>query len=88
MSMTSIDKNAPWLSCDHTFRSSSNIGLFRQQHKHWVNQYSGLFCVFNSDGVVLTWKLTKSLAFDIAEQLTSLNDHFVKQGCNLQEFFY
>ena len=50
-----------WLSCDHTFHSAANIGLFREVDGEWIKQYSGLFCVLNSLGEVLTWKLTKDL---------------------------
>ena len=36
-----------WLSCDHTFHSAANIGLFREVDGKWVEQYSGLLGVCN-----------------------------------------
>ena len=37
------------------------IGLFREEDGLWTKQYEGLFCVLNSNGDVLSWKVTKSL---------------------------
>ena len=66
----------------------SNIGLVRLADNHWVKQYSGLLCVLNGDGEVLTWKLTKSLLFASMEDiLCALRDRFKRQGKNLEEFF-
>ena len=64
MTSISLSSGNPWLSCDHTFRSVSNIGTVRQADKHWIKQYNGLFCVLNADGHVLSWKMTKSLSFE------------------------
>ena len=63
-----------WLSCDHTFRSVANVGMVRKADRHWVKQYKGLFCVLNSLGQVVTWELTKSLAFDVVEECMQLLD--------------
>ena len=62
MSQTTLSIDNPWLSLDHTFRSVSNIGLVRLAHRKWVKQYSGLFCILNANGEVLSWKLTKTLS--------------------------
>lgn len=44
--------------------------------------------VLTAEGQVMTWKLTKGLAFDnIADKLTSLQEWFVRHGVVLQEFF-
>lgn len=58
MSQTTLSMCSAWASLDHTFRCVSNIGLIRLADNHW---YSGLLCVLNGDGEVLTWKLTRSL---------------------------
>ena len=43
MITTTVPDDALWLSCDHTFRSVSNIGLYRSQDNKWIPQYKGLF---------------------------------------------
>lgn len=43
----SVPSEESWLSCDHTFKSVANIGVFRSADGKWVEQYSGLFCVLN-----------------------------------------
>ena len=54
----------------------------------WVTQYNGLFCVFNSDGIFLTWKLTKSLAFeDVDNVLIGLQKRLESQGKQIEEFY-
>jgi hypothetical protein len=60
-----------WLSCDHTFKVSANIGFW---HKGvWVKQYDSLFCVLNECGQVVVWQLTKGTSFDkIKTLLTKL----------------
>ena len=63
-----------WLSCDHTFKSAANIGMFRSADGKWVKQYNGLFCVLNCAGEVLTWKFVKDLRFgSIEDQMTNLH---------------
>ena len=57
MSQTTLSSGCSWLSLDHTFKSVSNIGSVRPADKHWDKQYSGLFCVLNADGEVLSWKI-------------------------------
>ena len=77
-----------WLSCDHTFSSVANIGSVRKSDGKWMKQYHGLFCVLNSDGEVLTWKFTRSVAFDdIQQQLSLLNDRFTQAGRIVEEFY-
>ena len=61
LSQTSLCPGQSWLSCDHTFKSVSNIGAVRQADMHWIKQYAGLFCVLNANGEVLSWKMAKSL---------------------------
>jgi hypothetical protein len=72
LSRTSLSIGRPWLSLDHTFKSVSNIGLVRLADKKWIKQYSGLFCILNADGEVLSWKLTKKLSFEHMNLLWSM----------------
>ena len=55
--MSKLTTNAGWLSCDHTFAVTNNIGYERSQDKQWIKQFENLFCVLNEKGQVLTWKL-------------------------------
>lgn len=88
MSQTTLPTGCLWLSCDHTFKSVSNIGSVRPADQHWVKQYPGLFCVLNADGEVLSWKLTKRLSFEhIEDVLLALQQRFIKQGKQLEEFY-
>ena len=87
MSQTSLCAGKPWLSCDHTFKSISNIGSVRQADKHWTKQYNGLFCVLNAEGEVVTWKLTKALTFEhVKDKLLGLQQRLQRLG-QLEEFF-
>ena len=45
-----------WLSCDHMFKVSANIGF-------WMKLYDTLFIVLNEEGIVLSWKLCKRTNF-------------------------
>ena len=85
MSQLSISSHQPWLSCDHTFKSVKNVGTFREADRHWIKQYSGLFCVLNGEGEVLSWKLTKTLTFDEMESMHSLCLRLQKKGQALQQ---
>ena len=88
MSQTTLSVGSAWASLDHTFRCVSNIGTVRSADNRWVKQYSGLLCVLNGDGEVLSWKLTKSLSFASMEDvLCTLKERFRRQGKNLEEFF-
>ena len=87
MRVGSVPSGQQWLSCDHIFKTVSNIGIVRSDGK-WVGQYNGLFCVLNSDGEVLTWKLTKDLKFHMIEyQLNELNQRLLSQGKHVTEFY-
>lgn len=76
-----VSSDELWLSCDHTFKSATNIGVFRNVDSEWVKQYNGLFCVLKSAGEVLTWKFTKDLQFSsVEEQMKNLQCRLMKQG--------
>lgn len=87
MRQTTMPPDKCWLSCDHTFHTVANIGLFREEDGVWSKQYEGLFCVLNSDGEVLSWKATKSLSFNnVQEMLLSLQKRLTDQGKQVKEF--
>jgi hypothetical protein len=88
MSRTSLSIGRPWLSLDHTFKSVSNIGLVRLADKKWIKQYSGLFCILNADGEILSWKLTETLSFEhMKDALVMINERFKQQGKVVSEFY-
>ena len=75
-----------WLSCDHTFKVSANIGFWF--NKRWVKLYDTLFIVLNEEGNVLGWKLCKGTKFSSVENvLQLLKDRLVKQGEKPTIFF-
>ena len=85
---TSLTPRTSWLSCDYTFKSVCNIGTVRQADSKWIKQYAGLFCVLNADGQILSWKMTKSLAFEnIRDNLLRLQRRLQKCGEQVKEFF-
>lgn len=87
MRQTTMAQDNCWLSCDHTFHTVANIGLFREEDGVWSKQYEGLFCVLSSNGEVLSWKATKSLSFDsVREMLQSLQKRLANQGKQVEEF--
>ena len=49
------------VSLDHTFKVSSNFGLF--DLNKWSIQYDSLFLVLNESGQVLAWQLTRGTSF-------------------------
>ena len=70
-----------WLSCDHTFKVSSNIGFWF--NKRWVKLYDTLFIVLNEEGIVLSWKLCKGTKFssikNVLTQLKTRLDSYVNK---------
>ena len=62
--------------------------MVRLADNHWVKQYSGLLCILNADGEVLSWKMTKSLSFaSMEDMLYALSERFKWQGKEVEEFF-
>ena len=51
-----------WLSADHTFKVSANIGAWCQGV--WVKQFDSFFTVLNEKGQVLAWRLTRGTSFE------------------------
>lgn len=68
-----------WLSCDHTFKVSANIGFWF--NNRWVKLYDTLFIVLNEEGIVLSWKLCKGTKFSLVENvLKLLKERLDRQG--------
>ncbi|KXJ16275.1 uncharacterized protein LOC114574761 [Exaiptasia diaphana] len=53
-----------WISCDHTFKSATNIGFEREEDGAWITKYSSLFCILNEKGQVIRWKFALTDSFD------------------------
>ena len=74
---------ASWLSCDHTFKVASNIGLLRGGK--WIKQYDSLFAVMNEIGQVVTWQFVYGQSYSTIETLlTCLKNRLDKKECTLQ----
>ena len=56
-----------WLSADHTFKISANIGYW--QNKRWVKLYNSVFIVMNEENKVLAWQLARGTSIDTVESL-------------------
>ena len=56
------DLSAEWISCDHTYKSVSNIGYHRQSDGKWITLYKGFFIIGNESGHLQRQNHTKKLA--------------------------
>ena len=56
--------SAEWISCDHTYKSASNIGYHRQSDGKWITLYKGFFIIGNDKGQPIQWKFTKTEAYE------------------------
>lgn len=64
-----------------------NIGMHCREDNRWVTQHCALFCVLNSAGQVLTWKLTSSIKFaHCADILCNLHARLIKHDTTAKEF--
>lgn len=69
------------------YTSAVNIGMHRPEANKWVTQRCALFCVLNSHGQVLTWKLTTSVKFEHCQDvLTALHQRLQQQHKHVQQF--
>ena len=67
---------------------TENIGFSRTGDNRWITQYEALFCVLNSKGQVMTWRLTRGLSFsEIEADLQSLKYRLLAQGKTLKVFY-
>ena len=66
---------AECLSCDHTFKLASHIGIYH--NGKWIPQYDSLFIMQNEIGEILFWQLTMGTSYasvcDGIEQLKHRN---------------
>lgn len=56
-----------WLSADHTFKVSANIGYWSNQK--WIKLYNAVFIVMNEENKVLAWQLTRGTSIDTVQSL-------------------
>ena len=56
-----------WLSADHTFKVSANIGYWSNQK--WIKLYNVVFIVMNEENKVLPWQLTRGTSIDTVQLL-------------------
>ena len=62
--------------------------MAREGDKRWITQYGALFCVLNSLGQVVTWKLTPGVSFNVIEDiLIPLHERLKCQGKTVSEFY-
>ena len=74
-----------WLSADHTFKISANIGYW--QNKQWVKLYNSVFIVMNEDNKVLAWQLARGASIDTVETiLTGLKERHQNAEKELEGF--
>ena len=59
-----------FVSIDHTFKVSANLGYLRPDGK-WISLYNSLFIVLNNIGQVIAWQLTQSTSVDETKDLLS-----------------
>ncbi|XP_028418771.1 uncharacterized protein LOC114544301 [Dendronephthya gigantea] len=79
---------ARWISCDHTFKATSNIGYLRESDNKWVKLFQSLFCVLNEKGTVIQWKFTKTEGTAELENLfQQLSKRFLTQNNILEGIF-
>jgi hypothetical protein len=57
-----------YISIDHTFKVTANIGYLRADGR-WITQYNSLFIVLNNIGQVIAWQFTRTTSFDECEDL-------------------
>lgn len=60
-------KTGKWLSADHTFKVSANIGYWK--NRHWTKMFNSLFILMNEKIEVLAWQLTKGTSLDNVNSL-------------------
>ena len=61
------EKQGNWISLDHAFKASSNVGYW--EGKLWRKLYYSLFIAMNENSDILTWQFTKGTSLDKVELL-------------------
>lgn len=80
-----LSKSAKWITCDHTFKVSVNIGVKRNGNGKWDTQFDALFVILNELGEVVSWQLTDSTGFsNIENMLLKFKERMSSQRKNLE----
>ena len=58
-----------FMYAEFNFLTTENIGMSREGDKRWIVQYEALLYVLNSQGQVVTWKLTPGMVFSDVEEV-------------------
>lgn len=62
--------------------------MARDGDQRWITQYGSLFCVLNSSGQVVTWKLTSGVSFGVVKDiLFALKERLESQNRKPSEFY-
>jgi hypothetical protein len=73
--------SAEWISCDHTYKSVSNIGYHRQSDGKWITLYKGFFIIGNEKGQPIQWKFTKTEAYqEDNDEFLQLSERLKRQN--------
>ena len=76
-----------YLSFDHTFKVTANLGYLRPDGK-WVPLYNSLFIALNNAGQVIAWQLTQSTAIDeTGDLLSSVVERLHGMGVDLRTIY-
>ena len=82
------DLSAEWISCDHTYKSVSNIGYHRQSDGKWITLYKGFFIVGNEKGQPVQWRFTKTEAYEeVSDAFLQLAERFKRQEKQLRGIY-
>ena len=75
-----------WLSADHTFKVSANIGVWK--NGVWVRQFDSLFTVMNEKGQVVGWRLTRGTSFHkVEDMMLFLKKRFDAEGAEVKSIY-
>ena len=76
-----------YISIDHTFKVTANIGYLRADGR-WITHYNSLFIVLNNIGQVIAWQFTRTTSTDECEDfLYALKDRCTWLGQPVMEVY-
>jgi hypothetical protein len=82
------DLSAEWISCDHTYKSVSNIGYHRQSDGKWITLYKGFFIIGNENGQPIQWQFTKTESYEeVSNAFLQLAKRFSRQKKQLKGIY-
>mgnify|MGYP002803930454 CR=1 FL=1 len=80
--------SAEWISCDHTYKSVTNIGYHRPSDGKWINKHKTIFIIMNEKGQPIQWKFTKTEKFDeVSDIFSQLSERFQQQKQKLSGIY-